>query len=212
MNARITAWMGLSGVATVVTTTVVGGLMVPGYRHTSQFISELGARQSPIELPVRFAGFLLAGLLLSVFACAAYCHLPRSVGTAVSFVGLFLYASGYTVAAFFPCDPGCRPAEPTVSQVIHNFAGLLGYVASPLFLVAFGRSAKHWPAGTHLAPFAYAASVFAFAGLLTLSPDSQYVGLSQRLIELSVLGWVTACACYIIRRHSKQLRSIPAGV
>ena len=210
LNAKITGWTALSGVLTVVVTTVVGGFVVPGYSHASQFISELGARESIIEMPVRF-GFLVAGLLLSVFAFLAYLHLPRSFVTACGLLGLLLYASGYTVAAFFPCDPGCRPADPSQSQLIHNLSGLVGYVASPLFLIAIGRGAKHWPRGEPLSHLARVAAVFAFAGLITLTPDSPYVGISQRLIEVSVLGWVAACACYFLTQLAQERRTEPVA-
>jgi hypothetical protein len=66
---------------------VLGGAAFPGYSHTSQFISELGATGAPHEKLVRFAGFLPAGVLLCLFVIGAFKVLPRSHLTALGLAG-----------------------------------------------------------------------------------------------------------------------------
>jgi hypothetical protein len=181
----------------VVALTLFGGAFYPDYSHLSQFISELGARQAPHEQVVRWIGFLPAGVLVLVFAVVAFKALPRSALTTFGLLGIAAYALGYVVAAFYPCDPGCRPAEPSTSQVIHNIAGLVGYLFAPLSLAALARSARHWPGGGHLAAAGFVTATLALLGLLSLSPEYPYVGLSQRILELSVLVWIVMCGRYI---------------
>lgn len=181
--------------------TVVGAINTPGYSHVSQYISELGANGAPQEFPVRFFGFLPAGLALLLFSVAAYCSLPRSRTTTFGLLGLAVYALGYVTAAFFPCDLGCRPAVPSMSQVIHNAVGLVGYVAAPLFLFALARSSRTWPGAAWVSRIGWGASAVALVGLLTLSPDSQLVGVSQRALEAAVLVWTAVCGLYIASRR-----------
>jgi len=95
--------------------TVLGGALTPGYSHLSMYISELGARGAPLEWPVRFAGFLPAGLLMLAFCAFAFKALPRSWRVTLCLLGLALNAMGYLVAVVFPCDLGCRPPEPSLS-------------------------------------------------------------------------------------------------
>lgn len=184
----------------MVLTVVMAGALTPGYSHVSQYISELGARGAPQEWSVRLAGFLPAGILLLAFCWYAYAALPRSTGATLALVGLALYAAGYVIAAAYPCDPGCRPDKPTTSQLIHNAGGLLGYLLAPAFLLTFARAARTWPGASHLAIAGYAAAGLALVGLLTLSPTSSTAGLSQRLLELAVLGWVAYCGRYLSRQ------------
>jgi hypothetical protein len=158
---------------------LIAGSLTPEYSHVSQYISELGARGARHEWGVRFFGFLPAGVLLIGFCFFAYKALPRSRVAALGLLGLGVFAVGYLVAAAFPCDPGCRPRVPSTSQIIHNAGGLVGYL---LALVGYG------------------AAGLALLGMLTLSPGSPVAGLSQRLLEMSVLGWAALCGIYLVRR------------
>jgi len=197
---RFTFLVAVIGVTLIILLTVLGGLAFPGYSHLSQFISELGARGAPTEMMIRFVGFLPAGLLLCLFAWLAHGALPGSALATFGLIGIGIYALGYVAAAFFPCDFGCRPATPSVSQTIHNAVGLAGYLSAPIALLCLGVAARQWPGATYLAASGFLAAIVSTIGLVTLSPKSPYVGLSQRLIELSVLSWVLLCAFYIQRR------------
>lgn len=185
----------------VVVLTLLGGAFYPDYSHSSQFISELGARQAPHEQLVRWGGFLPAGVFMLVFVLAAFKVLPRSVPSTLGLSGIAVYALGYVAAAFYPCDPGCRPAAPSISQLIHNIVGLAGYLLAPLSLAALAWSARRWPGGRSLAAAGFVAATSALLGLMTmLSPEFSYVGLSQRLLELSVLVWIVMCGWYMMAR------------
>jgi hypothetical protein len=189
----------LASLAVMLLLVVLGGLATPGYQHASQFISELGARGAPTEWAVRWLGFAPAGLLLLAFCGWAWAAAPRSASASWGFAGLAVFAAGYLVAAVFPCDPGCRPQQPSVSQAVHNLGGLLGYLLAPLALFLLARAAGRWPPAGRLAAAGHVAAGLALLGVLTLSPDSPLVGLSQRLLELSVLGWASACGVYLAR-------------
>jgi Protein of unknown function (DUF998) len=190
------------GVLLVAAMVVIAGQLTPGYSHFSQYISELGARGAPYEWHVRFLGFLPAGVLLLCFCVAALFALPSSGSTRTGLLGLSIFCAGYIAAAAFPCDPGCRPQTPSLSQVVHNATGLLGYVLAPAFLFSLGLAARSWPKARWLAQLSFALAFFALAGLLTLSSTSSAVGLSQRVLEASVLGWVVACSLFIWRRRA----------
>lgn len=188
------------GAGAVLLLTLLGASGFPGYNHESQFISELGARGAPHELWVRFAGFLPAGIFVVLFAAAAFHALPRAGLTSAGLLGLVVYAFGYVAAAFFPCEAGCRPAQPSLSQTIHNVFGLAGYLLAPLFMYALAWQARRWPGATHLAALGFVAAALVLVGLLTLSPKSAFAGSSQRLIEVAVLSWVVVCGVYLRSR------------
>lgn len=198
--ARLAAFTALMSLVILVLMVVIAGAGTPGYSHVSQFVSEPGARGAPQEWGVRFAGFLPVGVLLLGFCVTAFVVLPRSIGATLGLLGLALYAAGYLVAAAFPCDPGCRPADPSPSQLIHNAGGFIGYLLAPAFLFALARTARTWPGAASLVVVGYVAAAGALVGLFTLAPDSPTVGLSQRLLEASVLGWAAWCGRYLARR------------
>lgn len=199
MTTRLAFITGMMGVLAVILLTVIGGANFPNYSHASQFISELGADGAPNARVINLAGFLPAGILIIAFAFFAWRSLPRSGATTFGMAGLALFALGYLVAAFFPCEGDCRPPAPTLAQAIHNLFGLAGYLIAPASLFALGWQARRWPKATPLAAFGFIGSGFALLGLLFLSPDFQYVGVAQRILEGSVLQWIMACALYLGR-------------
>jgi Protein of unknown function (DUF998) len=190
-------WSALLSAALIALLTLMAALATPGYSHMSQFISELGARGAEHEYAVRFLGFLPAGICLFVYCIAARHSLPTTRSTTAAFVGIGLYALGYITAAFLPCDLGCRPPQPSLSQALHNLIGLAGYVAAPWFLFTLARNARSWPKAKALVSWGYVAAAIALAGLLTLSPGSPFVGLSQRALETAVLSWVVMNGLYV---------------
>jgi len=202
MVHQLTFLAALASAICVFCLTLVGGIATPGYSHVSQFISELGASQSAYEYPVRFIGFLPAGVTLLAFCWLAYAALPKSRLTTAAMLGLAIYAIGYVAASLFPCDPGCRPKDPSASQVVHNLVGGAGYLVAPCFLLIFGVRSRSWPKSDFLQAVGFAAAAVALLGLLSLSPSSPYVGLSQRAIEASVLGWVITCGWYVRAQSS----------
>ena len=109
------------------------------------------------------------------------------------------------VAAFFPCDFGCRPSNPSFSQIVHHAAGLAGYLFAPPALAALAVAARVWPRGRNLSVLAWVAAAASLAGMLTLSPTSPFVGLSQRILEVAVLGWAVACGAYVRASHRTSL-------
>lgn len=201
MTTKLAFVTGMLGTLAVVLLTVIGGAHFPNYSHASQFISELGADGAPHARLINFGGFLPAGVLITGFAFFAWRSLPRSGTTGFGMIGLALFALGYLVAAFFPCEGDCRPAEPTLAQAIHNLFGLAGYLAAPWSLFALGWQARRWSGATPLAILGFIGSAFALLGLLFLSPDFKYVGVAQRVLEGSVLMWIMACALYLVFRR-----------
>jgi hypothetical membrane protein len=192
------------GTLAIALLTILGGASFPGYSHASQFISELGATGAPHARLVNLAGFLPAGILICSFAVLAWKALPGSVGATLGLLGIALFGFGYLVAAYFPCDVGCRPSEPSFSQFMHNALGMLGYLTAPLALALLGWQARAWQGGQLLSVLGFACAVAAFAGLALLSPEFAYVGVAQRVLEASVLSWTVACGIYLVTRTPRS--------
>lgn len=96
------------------------------YNQVKHTISELGENGSPVANRVNFGLFLPAGLLLLLIAMNA--------GNNGFLPGYSIcIATGYLVAAFFPCDPG-SPQTGSSRQHLHNLGGLIEYAGASLYL------------------------------------------------------------------------------
>ncbi|ANP47494.1 hypothetical protein ATE48_17050 [Candidatus Viadribacter manganicus] len=198
MNGKLAMITGLLGAAWLVAMVLIGGASFDGYDHVAQYISELGANGAPYGWHVSWMGFLPIGVLICAFAYFAWRAAPRSVLATLGFVGVFLFSIGYVGSAFFPCDYGCRPDNPSFSQVMHELVGLAGYLLAPLTLIVLGLAAWKWPGAAWLAVVAFIAAVGALVGLGgIMDAASPQVGLYQRALEASVLGWIVSCSLYL---------------
>ena len=196
--ARRAAAAGIGGAAWITAAVVVAGLAEPGYRHRSQFVSELGARGAAHGELFSFAGFLPAGILLLAFAVLAARSVPAGALSVLGFGGLAFYAAGYVVAAVFRCDPGCDLANPSASQVVHAAIGGLGYPVGAVSVVLLGVASLRWPGAVAWHSVAgIAAGLTALAATPFVVPGFAWLGVAQRIVEGLVLGWIVACSIYL---------------
>jgi hypothetical protein len=194
-RSRAAAACGLLAVALAVAVPVLGGAAEPGYSHRAQFISELGAAGAAHAALVSKLGFAPIGVLVLAFLALAAPRLPAGRRTAAGLVAFSAVGAAYLAAAAFPCDAGC-PAAGSLSQSIHNAFGFLEYaggVAGLLLLGAAFRGSARW---RPVAPVCAACALLAAAGLVamlvpSLAPSR---GLSQRLAEAAVFGWIATVA------------------
>jgi hypothetical protein len=194
----------LAGAAWLVGMVVIGGATYPGYDHASQYISELGATDAPYGPSISWFGFFPLGILITVFAISAFLAAPKSLLSALGFFGVGLFAIGYVGATFFPCDYGCRPENPTPSQVLHLLFGLVGYMGAPLTLLLLGLASRRWPSAGVLPLAGYIAAAPSLIAFLTMAPESPLVGVSQRVLEASMIGWVVLCGLYLGRQPRER--------
>lgn len=199
MIRTIAFWAAVAGYALLLVMVVAGGAAWPGYSHTTQFISELGATGAPHARLVNFGAFLPIGLLISLFAVLAMLIPPRGVLRTLGFLGIFVFATGYTGAAFFPCDAGCDPVrpDPSASQVLHFLFGTAGYIVAAPTLLALAIASRTWPGGRLLFPLGIVCAAVSGLALLGMIPPME--GLFQRVLEGAVGLWILACA-FTLRR------------
>lgn len=198
---RLTGLLGILGALMGLIFPIVFAAMDPAYDPARDFISELGATGAPNAALVNWYGFLPVGVIQIAFGVLAFWVLPRSTLTTVGLLGILFFAIGYVGAAFYPCDAGCRPDEPSFSQTMHNLTGLVGYLGAPLFMVVLAIACLRWPGGAWLSLVAGAGTVAAAYGLAGLFDESAgLAGQSQRILELGVLAWMLACGCYLAVR------------
>lgn len=202
--ARLAMICGVLGALWMLVMVIAGGATFPGYDHLSHYISELGANGAPYGWLVSYAGFLPIGILICSFGLFAWLALPRSVLSTIGFIGIELFSIGYIASTFFRCDYGCRPEEPSASQMLHNAFGLLGYLFAPLCMLLLGLAARKWEDAALVSRWGFGSAALSLVALITMAPDSPLVGVSQRVMEAAVLSWIVVCALYLGRQPRER--------
>lgn len=209
MYAGKATLFGYLGVLFFITTTIIGGILTPGYSHISQLISEMYAMETPYGFQLRNFGFLPSGICIAVFAYYAYKALPASAMAKLGFSGIgIFYGIATVIVSLFPCDKDCNKelVDPSLSQVIHNLTGLLTYLIVPLCVLVLGLAARKWEKGKLVSNMGIVCGLTAILFVSIISSDmyAKVVGLYQRIIEGSLLLWIIICADYAGSLHKMR--------
>jgi len=174
----------------------------PGFDHSKQYLSELGERGSETAALMNYLGIVPTGLLIAVFGLGLLktCRSERLVLAAGSLI--VLHGVCRVTAGLFPCDLGCRPAAPSLSQSIHNASAAIGYLSLTAAVFFAGAWLVARRRGAALIAATYALGVCASAALLMLFINlGGHLGLYQRIALLALQLWVAVFALHFIIRQ-----------
>ncbi|MGY0216203.1 DUF998 domain-containing protein [Endozoicomonadaceae bacterium StTr2] len=147
MFEQIAVLSGLIATVWISVGVILAARFYPGYDHTRQFCSELGAAGSPTEKLSPAINNYPLGFLFCLFGW----HLTRlpDAGTAITITGLLIiiHGIGTWVAGYFPMDKDPYTKTPSFNCKVHSWAGfimLLSLLVAPLF-VAFSPETADIP-------------------------------------------------------------------
>ncbi|MFT6843271.1 MAG: hypothetical protein ACJASR_002047 [Psychroserpens sp.] len=202
MNNKITFLIGILGVSLFVVSSILGGFLIENYNVLSQYISESYAIDTEYGKILRIFGYIPSGILITLFCFLGVRYFQPSKLLKIGFYGIgIFYGLATVVVGIFPCDSGCNKEliDPSSSQLIHNFVGLLTYLFVPVFMILIGLGLKK---STNNNTFSLQSIVFGaisilFVYILLSNSNSEYIGLYQRIIESVFVIWIVFCAFVI---------------
>ena len=174
---KINGYIGLSAVIIgVLTIIIMAELRTDGYTHYHKAISELGSWDAPNKWIFNIFGYMIPGMLLSIFAF----NLPKEFRSySIKLYPFYLLAiSGLftVVAGLFPADMNDRQS---ISTIVHSIGSLVGAVCWLLAVLTLWwqlKKSDEWKV------LAYITLLIPFAMLIAMSFVSEDTpGLSQRI-------------------------------
>lgn len=199
------AILGVAGPLVYAIAVIVLGASQTGYSHTSQFMSELGARGSWHGQAMNLLGFQLLGLTLVGFSPALVQNMKESGWALASTLLIAIAGLGFVAVGFFPCDPGC--INTSYSGRMHSMISLLptmGMMFAPIAASISMRTDSRWRA---MAPVSLAIGIAAVAVSIVNLPPIMLVpgwkGVFQRIQIGLPLLWVEVMAIRILREHPR---------
>jgi len=201
MKNKFTFFIGIIAVLLFIASSLIGGFLIEDYSIVKQYISETYAIDTQYGLMLRIFGYIPSGFLLTLFSFLAAGFFEYSKLTKIGFYGIAIfYGIATIIVSIFPCDSGCNPEmlNISISQLIHNLMGFLTYILVPFFIILIGFSITESTKNKFsLLSKVLGGISFLFVCILIANPNSGYVGLYQRIIELSFLFWIVICAVTI---------------
>ncbi len=202
MNNKLTFLIGIVGASLFIISSILGGLLIDNYSIISQYISESYAIDTEYGMALRTFGYIPSGIFIAIFCFTGVRFFAPTKLLNIGFYGIGLfYGLATVVVGMFPCDSGCNKdfIDPSTSQLIHNFMGLLTYLFVPVLIILIGLELKKIQKNTvfPLQSIVLGVISFLFVSVLFLNSNSKYIGLYQRIIELVFILWVVFCAIAI---------------
>ena len=202
MNNKITFLIGIVGVSLFVVSSILGGFLLENYNELSQYISESYAIDTEYGKILRIFGYIPSGILITLFCFLGVRYFQPSKLLKIGFYGIgIFYGLATVVVGIFPCDSGCNKEliDPSSSQLIHNFVGLLTYLFVPVFMILIGLGLKKSSNNNtfSLQSIVFGAISILFVYILVSNSNSEYIGLYQRMIESVFVIWIVFCAFVI---------------
>ena len=202
MNNKITFLIGIVGVSLFVVSSILGGFLIENYNELSQYISESYAIDTEYGKILRIFGYIPSGILITLFCFLGVRYFQPSKLLKIGFYGIgMFYGLATVVVGIFPCDSGCNKEliDPSSSQLIHDFVGLLTYLFVPVFMILIGLGLKKSSNNNtfSLQSIVFGAISILFVYILVSNSNSEYIGLYQRMIESVFVIWIVFCAFVI---------------
>jgi hypothetical membrane protein len=171
----------------------MAGRNYPNYNHAKQFLSELGASESPTQKLSPIINNFPLSLLFMTFGI----YLLNSTG--FIFIGccIIFHGIGTLVAGVFPMDLDPHTTSPTVSCKIHSTAGLVMFIS---LLAASSFAAFSASFGLTFKAISAVATLFTVYFTFKLFKEftrKGNVGLYQRLSYGCQLIWLSFLSIFL---------------
>jgi len=207
MNNKTVYLIGIFGVTLFGLASILGGFQFDDYNSMSQFISESMAIDTLYGKFLRYFGYIPSGILIAIFSFVGFKKLPKSKLIKIGFIGLgIFYGIGTIMVGLFPCDSGCGSelVIPSISQVIHNFTGMLTYLFVPISLLTIGNGLQKLRGRKKIPQIISICGIISivFVGILFTNPTSYFIGLYQRIIEITFI--ISIVVLSILIRDQKK--------
>lgn len=207
MGSKIDKFLILSGAITSVyifAAILILGSLYPGYSHTENYISELGAVDSPVMNQANFFLFFITGMFWTMFSIGLLRTFKNSWAGKIGAIILLTSGLSFSMVAFFPCDAGCKNF--TVTGGLHQITSDVPVYLSLISLFFFAYEArkgevigKEW-----MYAFLIVAFVTAPVGYIYLGVDSPDGPVYQRLTIAIPFILMAAVSVYLYRRQFRS--------
>src|SRR6056297_319327 len=187
------ALAGVIGPVLFTLVVVTSAALRPNYEHLHDFMSALGASDSPTEYVMNFVGFLPTGFLMILFGFSLYMALrgSKSFLSTIGCLLIVLFGFGMITAGIYSCDGDCFQSV-TKEGIIHGQVSAITFPAIILGILLLGISFGKQIAFRKFMWYTILSAVLAGVFMVNMIGSIEtrtYTGLWQRLLLLTVFTW-----------------------
>lgn len=203
MTNKRYAILGLLSPAMLWTTYFIMATKRPEYSFKYKAISELGSLDAPDLWVWNILGYIIPGILISIFAIGLHKSVLHGKASKLPFYGLFLSGLFMTLSGIFPADMDNRGSLTTILHMIGSYGSYIS------FLIAAFSYPKQWKKDNYWSGAIRPTLIFTWLTILfgswyMIFPEMPSVG--QRLVFLFYFLWIifTAFKLYKLPEEKKN--------
>lgn len=198
---RVLALGGIIGPILFTIVVIIGASLRPNYNHLHEFMSALGASETPNEHLMNFLGFLPTGLLMALFGFSLFMYLgvSKSFLSMVGSILIVLFGFGMITAGIYSCDAGCFESV-TKEGIIHGQVSAMTFPSVILGILLLGISFRKQVAFRKFMWYTLISAVLAgvfMVNMIGTFETRTFTGLWQRLLLFTVFTWSAVIGLYI---------------
>jgi hypothetical membrane protein len=159
----------------------------PEYSFMTKAISELGSLDAPNKWIWNVFGYIVPGLLISVFSIGLHQHITGGKGSKVPLAGIFLSGVFMAISGIFPGDFDNKASSSMLLHTLGSFGSYASFLLGAFTYPKEMRKNAYWK-GAVLPGLLFTWLSIAFGSWPFLFPHMPALG--QRLVFVCYFLWV----------------------
>ncbi len=191
MTNRHYAIIGFSAPTIFWTTYFIMSCQRPEYSFLTKAISELGSVDAPNKWVWNFLGYIVTGILISIFAFGLYKNIATERTNKLPLIGLLLSGVFMAISGIFPGDFDNKQSATMLFHTIGSFGSHLFFLIGAFTYPKQMRKTKYWEKG--IKPILiFTLLTIIFGGWVFVFPNFPAVG--QRIVFIFYFSWIAFTA------------------
>ncbi len=160
----------------------------PDFSYLTKAISELGSVEAPFKWVWNVFGYIIPGILISIFAVGLYKNIKSGSASKLPLVGIFLSGIFMSVSGFFPGDFENSKSMTMVLHTVGSFGSYIFFLVGAFSYPPLMRKSTYWSNAVK-PTLVFTLLTIIFGGWVFVFPDFPAVG--QRIVFLFYFLWIT---------------------
>lgn len=197
MTNKSYALIGFSAIALFLTTYLIMSNLRPEYSFLYKQISELGSLDAPNKWFWNVLGYIIPGLLLSIFSFGLYKNISNRQGSRLPLAGFVISPLLMSFAGIFPADMDNRQSLTTLLHMVGSFGSYVCFLIGAFTYPKLMRKSDYWKKAIH-PTLIFTWATILFGNWYFVFPNIPSVG--QRIVFFFYFLWFLYTAILLYQK------------
>lgn len=175
------------------------------YSFLTKAISELGSMDAPNKWIWNFLGYIIPGLLITVFSVGLYRSIARDNGSKLPLYGIFLSGIFMAVSGLFPGDFENRQSTTMLFHTVGSIGSYLFFLVGAFSYPKPMKKTDHWKS---VLPWLLLLTWLSILFGIWPFVFTKYPAVGQRIIFLLYFSWITIAAYSLYRKPDTKYEAV----